>query len=384
MRFALRDLQFLTRYAIIVYIMSTLTSKKMQSSIAHLAKTDPSLLSVLKEGDLIEGKFIHKKSRSAYFDLGKYGTGIVYGVEFANASEVLKGLKAGDPINAKIIDPENEEGFIELSLSQASKQKAWQEVKNLEERGESFKVKIGAANSGGLLTEIGDIKAFLPVSQLASSHYPQVDDGDKSKIFEELKKLVGQELNVKIIDVNPRANKLIISEREVTSTNIKELLVKYQVGDIVDGIISGVADFGAFVRFADNPEIEGLIHISELGHRLIENPKEVVKVNDSVKAKILEIKDGRVSLSLKALQEDPWQKVEEKYKIETEVTGTVTKFNPFGAFVGLDKDIQGLIHISEFGGIEEMKSQLEIGKSYNFHITSVKPQEKRIILKLKK
>jgi len=152
----------------------------------------------------------------------------------------------------------------------------------------------------------------------------------------------------------------------------------------VDGIISGVANFGAFMRFADNPQIEGLIHISEIDYKLIENPKDVVKVDEPVKAKIVEIKDGRVSLSLKALKDDPWLKVEERYKAGDAVRGTIFRFNPFGAFVNLAGDIQGLIHVSEFGGVEEMKKALEAGKAYDFTIEMLKPQERRLILKLKK
>lgn len=367
-------------------IMSVLTiNKKFQSCLARLIKADANLLSSLKPSDIVEGKFLSKKAKAAYFDLDKFGTGVVYGAEFMNASDMLKNLKLGDTISAKVVDPENDEGFIELSLAQATKQKAWLEIKNLMEAGEILPVTIAAANSGGLIVNMQDVKAFLPVSQLASSHYPQVQDGDRAKIAEELKKFIGQELKVKIIDINPRANKLILSEREVTSVNVKELLDKYKPGDIIDGIVSGVADFGAFIRFADNPELEGLIHISELGHRLIENPKEIVKINDAIRAQILEIKDGRVSLSLKALQEDPWLKVDAKFKAESETSGIVTKFNPFGAFVALDNDIQGLIHISEFGGsIEEMQRQLKLGQAQMFYIASVKPLEKRIILKLRR
>ncbi len=358
--------------------------KKMHLAIAQLTKLDPGLLMILKAGDLIEGRFLYKKSKEAYFELGRFGTGIIYGVEFRNAAETLKGLKPGDVVTAKVVEPENKKGFAELSLAEASKQKVWQELKGLQESGEIILAKMTAANTGGLLAEIRDIKAFLPVSQLTSAHYPQVDDGDRGKILESLKKFVGSELKVKIIDANSRTGKLIISEREAVTTNVGALLDKYKVGDVIEGIVSGVADFGAFIRFVENTEIEGLIHISELGHSLIENPKEIVKVNDAVRAKILEIKDGRVSLSLKALQEDPWQKVDARYKEGEDVVGTITKFNPFGAFVGLDADIQGLIHVSEFGGIPEMQKQLQLGKQYTFSIAIVKPQEKRIILKLKK
>lgn len=327
---------------------------------------------------------IKKADRGVYFDLGIFGTGVVYGAELANAHGIVKNLNPGDSISAKVIDFENEDGYIELSLSEAGKQKVWQEIKQLKEKGEILSVKVVGANAGGVLAIVNEIKAFLPVSQLTTEHYPRVVDGDRAKILDELRKLVGQELKVKILDFNPKINKLIISERETVSQNIKELLNNYKIGDVVDGIISGVADFGAFVRFTDNSQIEGLIHISELGHRLIENPKDVVKVDDAVKAKIIEIKDGRVTLSLKALRADPWEKAEEKYKAGDEVQGLVARFNPFGAFVNLDGDIQGLIHVSEFGSIEEMKKQIEEGKSYAFKIEAVRPQEKRIVLKMKK
>ncbi len=354
------------------------------SPLTDMLKSGAGAVNIFKSGDLVEAKLLKRASKAVYFDMGPFGTGIVYGRELMNAQDILKDLKVGDATTVKIVDVENDDGYVELSLREVGKQKAWYEVKDLKDKGEILTVKISGANSGGLMTELNQLKAFLPVSQLAGEHFPKVDDGDKNKILEELKKLVGQELKVKIIDVNPRNNKLILSERETAAENVKELLTKYKVGDIVDGVISGVADFGAFFQFTDNPSIEGLIHISELDHRLIENPKEVVKIGDAVKAKIVEIKDGRVSLSLKALKPNPWDKAEERYKAGEVYQGTVLRFNPYGAFVGLDSDIQGLIHVSEFGGVEEMKKKIEIGKTYDFLVDSVKPAEKRIILKMRK
>lgn len=210
-----------------------------------------------------------------------------------------------------------------------------------------------------------------------------MESGVKSEIMKELKKLAGVELKVKIIDLNSRVNKLIISEKEAVEEDAKKLLANYKVGDIIDGLISGVTNFGAFVRFVDNPTIEGLIHISEIDYRIIEHPKEIIKIDDVVKAKIIEIKDGQVFLSLKALIADPWEKIEEKLKEGQEVSGVVYKFNPVGALINLDFSLQGLVHISEFGGSEEMKKQLEIGKSYQFIVDSIKLPERRINLKLK-
>lgn len=359
-------------------------NKKTLSPIGQMIKNEPELISFLKEGDLIEAKFLKKTPRVAYFNLGKFGTGVIYGVELLNARNLIKDLKSGDPITAKIIGQENEDGFVELSLAGAHKQKNWQGLKDLKEKGQSMTVKIIGANRGGLVTNINEIKAFLPVSQLSNEHYPRTENADKNKILEELKKLVSKELVVKIIDINPRAEKLIISEREAVGQGIKELIEQYQVGNVISGIVSGIADFGVFVTLDDNPALRGLIHISELDYRLIDNPNEVVKINEPIKAKIIEIKNDQLVLSLKALKPNPWEIAAEKLKEGETVSGVVYKFNPFGAYINLDNDLQGLIHVVEFGGLEEMKKQLEIGKKYQFIIESLKPEEKRIALRLKK
>ncbi len=359
----------------------------MKTSFADFVKNDATVLKLPREGEVVDGILIEKKPRRAYFNLGTLGTGIVYGREYLNAKEIIKGLAVGDKMSAKISAVQNEDGYVELSLGAASEEKQWGGVQDLKESGEIITLKITGANSGGLIADLSNLKAFLPVSQLSNEHYPRISGSENQKeaILKELKKFTGQEMRVKVIDVNPRTEKLIISEREITDENVKELLKKYTVGDIVDGIVSGVADFGAFVKFVDNPAIEGLIHISELDHKLIEGPKDVVKVDDPVRVKIIDIKDGRVFLSLKALKADPWATIAERYKEGAEVSGKVKKFNPYGAFIDLgDGEIQGLIHVSEFGGTEEMKKVLELGNTYNFTITTLKPEEKRLLLKIKK
>ncbi|MEK9170515.1 MAG: S1 RNA-binding domain-containing protein, partial [Patescibacteria group bacterium] len=242
------------------------SSKKTESVVARLVKSLPELGAVIKEGELITGKLLRRMPRAVYFDLGKFGTGVVYGVELMNAREAIKNLKEGDEASVKVVEVENDDGYVELSLAGAGRQKAWQVLKDLFEKGEEFSAKITGANSGGLLAEMEGVKAFLPVSQLSNEHYPRVEDGNKSKITEELKKLVGQDLRVKILDLNLRTDKLILSEKEITNQNVKEKLNKYKAGDIIEGMISGVADFGAFIKFVDEPEIEGLIHISEIDH----------------------------------------------------------------------------------------------------------------------
>ncbi len=339
-----------------------------------------------KVGEIIEGKIVARVAGAIYLDLGVMGTGIIYGKEFYNAKNQLKGLKVEDALFAKIIDLENEDGFRELSVSGASKELTWKSLRQSKEQGETINVKISGANKGGLLTEIAGIPAFLPVSQLSQDHYPRVEGGQTSKILLELQKFVGQTLEVKVFDLSLAEEKLILSEKSKETEKIKEVLKNYRVGDVIEGEITGLTDFGAFMKFNKEgtvPEfIEGLIHISELDWKIIEDPSEIVKVGEKVKAKIIDISNDKVSLSLKSLKRDPWIDIETKHKKGDEVSGKVTKFNPFGAFIQLNPEIQGLIHISEFGTKIKMEEKLELGKKYNFQILEIRPQEHRMSLKL--
>ncbi|MFC1630240.1 30S ribosomal protein S1 [Patescibacteria group bacterium] len=343
----------------------------------------------LKIGDIIDGEVVGMKRAAVYFDLGIRGTGIIYGKEFFEAKDVLRGLKMGDKAHVKIVDLENEEGYLELSAAQADKEITMETLKTKKDEGELIKVKISKANKGGLMSEISGIPAFLPVSQLSSEHYPKVEDGDTSKILRELQKFIGEELEVKILNILPKDGQIIISEKIKESDKIKEILKDYHIGDVIEGEITGLVDFGAFIKFPlklkdDMPELEGLIHISELDWKIVEDPSEIVKVGDKVKAKIIDISSGKVSLSLKALKKDPWEDIEKKYKKGDEVKGEVTKFNPFGAFVQIGPNIQGLCHISEFGSQSKMEEALKIGQTYEFKILLIEPKDHRMSLKLVK
>lgn len=364
-------------------IHGTEESKK-NHPLSMILKNHPEFSAPIKENDVHEVRLLKKTSKEVYFDLGSRGTAVVYGAELLNARDIIRNLEPGDACTATITLNENEDGLVEISLKKALWQQSWQEIKRLKESGEIITAKINGANTGGLVAEISGIKAFLPVSQLSAQNYPHVEDGNKNKILDELKKFICQEIGVKVLDFNPKNNKLIISEKEVTGEGVKKSLEKYAVGDTVEVMVSGIADFGVFVRFVDDPSIEGLVHISEIDHKLIGSPKEVVKINDSLKAKIIEEKDGKVSLSFKALSANPWDDAEKHFAVDQEIKGIITRFNPFGALVTLGHDLQGLIHISEFESQEKMREQLKEEKEYTFVISQLKPAEKRIILKLKK
>lgn len=357
---------------------------KQDQVIADVLRKEINSLGPLRPGDLVRGKVLEKGVRVMMVDLGPYGAGAVYRGEMQNAREIVKGLKSGDEINAKVISIDNDDGYIELSVSQADKQKAWEVVEELKEQEEILTVKLISFNKGGLVTDLKGLQAFLPISQLVSGFEERAVIENKEEITKILEGLVGKEVNVRIIDVNQRTNKLIVSEKAAVEVSTKELVKNYSVDQIVEGVVSGIADFGVFVRFTDNPAVEGLIHVSELGYRIVENPKEVVRVDDAVKAKIIEIKDGKISLSLKALKPNPWIRAAEAYHVGQEVVGTVHSFHPFGAIVGLDGEIQGQVHVASFGSVEEMKKQLVVGEKYEFEIESFNPEERKLLLKLKK
>ncbi len=331
-----------------------------------------------KAGDIIEGTVFEINRNGLFVDLENFKTGVVLPRELRENPEYLKKVKIGDKILVKIIELENEDGYVEVSSKDATSEEGWRGLEKIMEAKEIISSKVLKANKGGLISEINGVQAFMPVSQLSYEHYPRVEGGDAQKILQQLQKLVGQELKVRIIDLNPGEDKLIVSERVTQEKEIEEAIKKYKVGDIVEGTVTGIVDFGVFIKFNN---LEGLVHISELAYQLIEDPRDIVKIEEKVKVKIIEIDKDKVSLSMKALKKNPWDKVREKYKTNQTVKGTVTKFNPFGAFIQLDKDIHGLAHISEFGTEIRMKELLEVGKKYDFKILSIKPSEYRMALK---
>lgn len=339
-------------------------------------------------GKIVEGKVIGRAKSAIFLDLGLLGTGTIFGKEFQDARSELRNFKVGDSISAKIIEIENEDGYVELSLGQASSELNWDKISQTKENGELLTVKIISANKGGLLANLFGISAFLPVSQLSSENYPKVEKGDTNKILQELQGFVGKEIKVKIFDFNQKQDKLILSEKIINDIKIKEILKNYTEGDLVDGEITGITDFGAFIKFStknttsEDETIEGLIHISELDWQLIDNPSEIVKVGEKIQAKIVSITNNKIFLSLKALKKDPWENIEEKYKKDDIINAKVTKLNPFGAFIEITSKIQGLCHISEFGTREKMRQSLEVSKKYDFQILSIEPREYRISLKL--
>jgi small subunit ribosomal protein S1 len=178
--------------------------------------------------------------------------------------------------------------------------------------------------------------------------------------------------------VNPKEGKLIFSEKGNTKEDKKEMVTKYNVGDELDCEVTGVVDFGIFLKVENG--LEGLVHISEIDWSLVDDPRTLYKLGDKVRAKIIEVKDGKISLSIKALKENPWSEAKNKYKKDDVVSGVVIKFNKHGALASIEEGVAGLVHVSEFGGEEKLREKLELGKTYNFKINIFDPKEQKMVL----
>lgn len=318
-------------------------------------------------GDLIEGVVLVIEKGAVYIDLPPFGTGIIYGREFLIARDIIKKINQGDSVAAKVVETSNKDGYIELSLKEARQALIWTEAEQAVAEKKIFDLPIKEANKGGLIIEWQGIQGFLPASQLKPDHYPRVEDGDKDRILEELKHLIGQRLTVSIIGVFPKEGKLIFSEKSSESKNKKESVSKYAVGDELDGKITGIVDFGVFVKIEEG--LEGLVHISEIDWGLVEDPKALFKVGEKIKVKVIEVKDGKISLSIKALKPNPWIEASKKYKKDEKVKGVIIKFNRHGALASIEEGVAGLVHVSEFGSEEKLRQTLELGKTYPFKIT---------------
>ncbi len=329
--------------------------------------------------DVVEGPVIAIGRARVFVDLHPFGTGIIYGREYLSARETLKNVNIGDTITAKVIGTDNEEGYIELSLREARQALIWNEAETASQKKTMFELAVTDANKGGLIITWNGIQGFLPASQLSPAHYPRVPDGDKEKIFAELKRMVGTKLEVMIITANPKEQKLIFSEKGAGVTERASLVEKYHVGDVVDGTVTGATEFGVFVKLEEG--LEGLVHISEMDWALVENPKGRYKIGEGVKVKVIEIKDDKVSLSIKALQDDPWKMAAGKYHKDQKVDAVVIKYNKHGALASIEEGVAGLVHISEFASETELRSKLELGKVYPFTITFFEPKERRMTLK---
>jgi small subunit ribosomal protein S1 len=333
----------------------------------------------LEAGDVIEGTIASVRKHQVWIDLGPRGVGVVMRREVGHGQT----LEENQTVTVSVIDPEMEEGYALLSMRRAAKDRGWDELQRIFDASEIVEVTAYDANRGGLLVELEGIRGFLPVSQLAAGHYPRVSGADKDEILQKLNALTGKPIRVRVLDVSRKDNKLIFSEKEAVKDDMQARFAELKVGDEVEGIVTGVIDFGAFVNVDG---IEGLIHISEISWERVENPRDYVKVGETVKAKIIAIDKDRLSLSLKQMSEDPWLKEVKAFKKGDNVEGKITRITPFGAFVQLSPSVEALVHVSEMGDDDNIDPEkiFQLNEKKEFKVLEIDTDARKISLSLKR
>ena len=352
-------------------------------TMAELLEQSDSVKEVAR-GDILMGTIVSISPTEILVDVGCKSEGIVTERELQRLShDDLAELRVGDTVPVYVLKPEDEdEGHIWLSLARAWVEKDWQNAQRMFESGESYEGTVMGYNKGGLIVHFGRVRGFVPASQLESSR----GTGGQNK-EEQWSHMVGQKLRLKIIEIDRKRNRLILSERaamqEWRKGQKERLLADLKEGDILTGRVASLADFGAFV---DLGGADGLIHLSELSWQPISHPREILKVGDTVQVYVLQVDSSRqrISLSLKRLQPEPWSQVLEKYQIGQLVNATITRLTSFGAFAQVD-DIEGLIHISELtdDNITHPREVVKEGDNVTVKIIHIEPERRRMGLSLK-
>lgn len=361
--------------------MTTATTTSPQKTMKDLLEEKKLEMKIYQTGDVVKGRVIDVSQNRIWLDIGGKSLGVIPKRELLE-EKGLKDIEINEELTTFVMAPENDHGYTVLSLKRAVREQAWDELKSRFEKEENIKVRIVEANKGGLLVDIHGVRGFLPVSQLKPEHYPRVEGGNKEEIREKLSKFVTTDMEVRIISFDRATNKLIVSEKAVPDAKQKEIEEKYHMGDTVEGLISGIVDFGAFMKFDG---VEGLIHISEITWGRVDKIEDFLKVGDHSQAMLIGMENGRISLSLKRLTADPWVQMMKKFAVGDIVEGAISKITPFGAFATINNNIDGLVHISELSSkrVVNPAEVVKVGEKHSFKIISIEANSHRLGLSLK-
>src|SRR3989344_377731 len=352
--------------------MPTLTSPKTMDALVELLGDK---LVPFSDGEVTDVTVVSTTKDHILVDVAGLATGIIPEKELsADAAR----FKVGDVIRAYVLSTENDHGYVILSLKKAEKEKLWGMLERRNSDGGAISVKVVQANKGGLVAQYGDMQGFIPVSQLSAKHYPRVN-GDRNQIQTKLAELIGQTVEVKIISYDKPTSKIVFSEKAVGDADLEEKAQSFEVGQQVSGKITGIVDFGLFV---DIGGLEAVVHISQVSWQRINNLRDHFKVGDEVQAEVVSVDGGRVSLSMKKLQPDLWQSEIKTLTVGDKLDGQITRVTPYGAFVRLSDNLEGLFHVSQMPEGEKPDSVVKDGQTYPFEVISIEPELRKISLKL--
>jgi len=350
-----------------------------------------------KKGEVVKGKVQKVREGEVLMNVGGRAEGVISGRELSLDGKREK-LSTGEELLVYVVNPENEKGQLELSIRRTGEARKWQKLDKVYENSETLEVEVIEANNGGVIVSISEIddnfRGFIPSSQLDNSRiYPLSAYDNKKDASRELQKklagLINETIKAKVIEINKKKNRVILSEKLVTAEldldKREETLKTCKVGDVLKGEVTGIAPFGLFVNAQG---LEGLVHLSEISWDKVERPADFYKVGDKVKVKIIGIEDDgrRIAYSIKQLQDDPWDQIIKKYKIGQIVKGEIQKIVEYGAFVRIEDEVNGLIHISELsdGLVTDPSKFVKVGKVYDLEIISISKSERHLGLSLKK
>jgi small subunit ribosomal protein S1 len=338
----------------------------------------------MRPGDLVEGVVVSVSHGELLIDVGAKSEGIVTGSELIDADNTHKSLKAGDKILSKVMQSENDQGYIVLSLKRAEKERKWTDAEEAYDSGSTIEATVIEYNKGGLLCDCLGLRGFIPLSHLDRVHFAndmaKSASGSEAELKESLKVLAGKNLKVKVIEIDKEKNRFVLSEKDALSSYSDEArekrLDEIKVDDKLDGIVTGIMPFGVFV---DLNGVEGLVHISEIAWEKVNHPSNYFKVGETIEVLVLGVDEGtkKLALSVKRLTPNPWETVEEKYPIGAKVTGNVSKIVPFGAFVTIEKGLDGLIHVSE--SVKPLKE----GEEVEAIVTQVDGENQKLALTMR-
>ena len=370
------------------------TQTKVQAELESYLNSLKEPPKTFEKGQIVKGVVVAIHKGELLIDVGGRAEGVVAGKEMKLDGEKVE-KDIGDEVLVYVVKGENDLGQIELSIRRTGTARKWFELNRAQEEDKPIKVTVIEANTGGVIVNVGGgLRGFVPTSQLDNARiYPLGEYSSKEDAGKELQsklaELIGKELEVKVIEIDREKNRVIFSEKQVTSSADMEqrtqTLEKVKINDQLEGKVTGIAPFGLFVNAEG---LEGLVHLSEISWDKVTNPADFHKVGDTVKVQIIGIDDGgkRVAYSLKRLQKDPWDQIVKKYEVGQRVKGEVTKIVDYGAFVRIDDGLNGLIHISELSDklVKDPGKIVQVGKEYELEIISMSREERHLGLSLKR
>jgi len=334
-----------------------------------------------KTWEVVDWKVVKVEKKNILINVNNQFTWIVVSKELGNSVDV-NSLKEWDAIDVMVLWDSVSKSLLILSLKRANQIKSLSNLTSNFDTGEVITVRPTEANKWGLLVDIDGLKWFIPVSQLTPLHYPRVEWADAGKILEHLEGLIAKEFKVRVINVDEGGKKIIFSEKAAIAENREKALEKLKVGDIVEWVVSGILTYGLFVTFEG---LEWLVHVSEIDWGHVSNPEKFAKVGQKIKVKIIGLDSEKISLSIKRLQENPWDVLAKKYKVGDVVKAPVSRISQFWAFLDLDAWIQWLIHLSEISHwvVKDIRDFVKVWEEAEAKIINFDPKSKRIGLSLK-